>query len=98
MPRDLLILLVALVVAVVGGLLTVRGRSKERPSWPFRLYVALFRRSNLPALKQYGESRTHASTREQFLIAAFIWFFVLFVVGQVFFGCSLRTGQGFMCS
>ena len=98
MPRDVLIFIVAMLVAVVGGMLTVRRSSEDQLSWPFRLYVLLFRRSNVSALKKYGETRVRASIREQFLVAVFVWFFVLFGIGQAFFGCSLRTGQGFMCS
>ena len=98
MPRDILLFLVVLPIAIIAGLLTVRGSSEERPTWPVRLYISLFRSANVSILRRYGDSRVRSSYREQFLVAVFVWFFVLFMFAQAFFGCSARTGQGFMCS
>jgi len=98
MPRDILLFLVVFPIAIVLGWLTTRGASPERPTWPVRLYISLFRSASVSVLRRYGESRTQSSRREQLLAAVFVWFFVLFVLAQFFFGCSARTGQGFMCS
>ena len=90
--RDIVILLVATLVGVVGGSLTVHCSSSDAPAWPLRLYLAAFRHSSVPRLRQYAASRTVVTKREQLLVACFVWFFIAFGVGAVFFGCSYRLG------
>ena len=77
------------IIAAIGGLILAAITRifcvQSVFTWPMRLYLWLFRNSHgLPALRRYGESRTHAKFREQFVVSWFVWFFILFGL-MVFF-------------
>lgn len=84
--RELAILAVAFAVGMLGGYLGVRRTPPEKLAWPMRLQLLISRLGRLPARQQ------EASRREQFLAAFFAWFFIAFVAGILFFGCTRRMG------
>jgi hypothetical protein len=69
---------------------TVAGAAPESPVWPVRVYIYLFRTSNVPWFRRYAGSRTSFPRREQFLTSFFIWFFIFFVIAIFAFECNRR--------
>lgn len=86
--RDVQIFLGSAALALgLAWLFTPRSESAA-PTWPIRVYLSLFRASAIPGLARYANERAKYPRREQFLAILFVWFFVLFVVGEFAFGCG----------
>ena len=90
--RDILTLLEATLIGMVGGILTVRGVSAETLTWPTRFHLAAFGHSSVERLRRYGASQNAVAKRKQLVLACFVWFFITFAIGLTLFGCSHRLG------
>ncbi|MES2070274.1 MAG: hypothetical protein V4488_08000 [Pseudomonadota bacterium] len=90
-PRDVQLLLAAAIVGIfVGAIHAMLGRI-DSPIWPVRLYLVLLRYRQPESLRKYAASRTEFTWREQFMAAAFIWFFMAFIGMGFLFGCGRKT-------
>jgi len=74
--REVQLLLGSIALGLIAGALTVARARPESPAWPVQLYLILLRSSNVPRYRQYASSRTTFSLKEQFVITAFVWFFI----------------------
>jgi hypothetical protein len=68
------------IAAIVAGVLT-RGPDPAEPGWAVRIYMLLFRASNIPQLRDVPSKRTRFPRREAFLATWFLLFFAIFFVG-----------------
>jgi len=84
MPSELMVFFVAAVGATVVALLTEYRSVSNAPNWAVEFYLGLLRATWLPPLRRYSEKRTTATSRERFLAAWFLSFFLIFLVGVFF--------------
>jgi hypothetical protein len=82
------LMLTLLITGILAGAIHAMLGRIDSPIWPVRLYLALFRYRQPEVLRRYAASRSKFAWREQFMAAAFVWFFIAFS-GLIFFlGCS----------
>ena len=77
-PNDVLIFILSGVLGVLVGFFHARKGNVEKPIWPIKLYLMIIG-NHVLTLRKYADSRNHFMFREQFMAAAFIWFFIIFV-------------------
>jgi len=80
-PPDGILALIAAVVAVIPAWLMTRSLDPTRPGWAVRVYLALFRTSEIKPLRDVSATRTRYPVREAFLATWFLLFFLIFGVG-----------------
>jgi len=89
-PRDALIFLACVALALVLAWLSVRKARPDESPFAIRIYLFMMEVSNIPSLKEYAASHKQHSRREQFLASAFVWFFIFFVIAIFMFDCPKR--------
>jgi hypothetical protein len=80
-PADAKVALIAAVLALVPALLMRRSLDPSQPGWAVRVYLSLFRTSEVPTLRDAASRRSRFPVREAFLATWFLLFFVLFGIG-----------------
>jgi hypothetical protein len=78
LPAEIYIFLLAVVLGVVIGYIHACQGTSTNPIWPIKVYLGFFK-LHVHTLRKYASTRTTFTFREQFMAAAFIWFFVLFL-------------------
>lgn len=91
LPRDVWLLVGSALLGVVIGAVHARIGSETSPVWPVRLYLFILTFNQPKWVSGYAKSRNRFAWREQFMASSFIWFFFLFILAIVLFGCGGRT-------
>ena len=81
MPPDAILALIAAVGAVIPARLMTRTLDPARPGWAVRVYLTLFRASEVKRLRDVPATRTSYPVREAFLATWFLLFFLIFGIG-----------------
>jgi len=83
------ILLISILASLVIAYFHAKLGKLERPNWPIILLNAWIQWMNIHGLKNFGEKRTIYFFREQYMSAAFVWFwisaFILIVIFRFVF-------------
>ena len=92
-PRDVWLFLGAILGGALLAKLTLKNFDEKNPVWPVAIYLQLI--SNIDFLgfsikTGYDKKRKIFPYREQFVTSWFIWFFVLFILLVIFFGCGRK--------
>jgi len=80
-PPDGKVALIAAVVALVPAWFSTRSPDPTQPGWAVRVYLQLFRSSDIPFLTGAAVRRKRFPVREAFLATWFLSFFVIFGFG-----------------
>jgi hypothetical protein len=80
-PPDAKIAIVAAVVALIPAWISTRSLDPTQPGWAVRVYLELFRGSNLPPAQAAASRRDRLAVREAFLATWFLSFFAIFGFG-----------------
>ena len=78
-PKDVILFVIAGILGVLAGYIHSKFGDKNNPIWPVKLYLELFKHSQPKILKNYAGSRNSFKYREQFMVASFVWFFIIFI-------------------
>ena len=81
MPADAVLAILAGLIAAPAAWASTRMLEPSRPGWAVRLYLRLFRSSDIPALENAAKTRDKFPRREAFLATFFLLFFGLFLLG-----------------
>ena len=81
LPADGVLAVAAALPAGISAWLLTRTSSPDRPALAVRVYLLIFRTSDVPKLQDYARSRSQFPRREAFLATWFVLFFCLFLIG-----------------
>ena len=81
MPQDAKVAIVAAVVALIPAWISTRSLDATQPGRAVRLYLELFRSSNVSPVQEAASQRDRFPVREAFLATWFLSFFAIFGFG-----------------
>ena len=79
-PPEILAVLTSAVLGFAVAGIHVSFSTPDRPIWPIKLYLIILKTNQPKNLKTYAISRSKFRWREQFMAAAFIWFFIFLIL------------------
>jgi len=84
MPCEIILLIASAIIGVAVGYIHAKLGKEYNPVWPIKLYLSLFRQS-IGFFRKYADKRHSFQFREQFMAAAFVWFFIIFIISLMVF-------------
>ena len=81
MPTDAKVAIFAAVVALIPAWLSTRSLGPTQPGWAVRVYLGLFRSTEIPPVQDAASRRSRFPVREAFLATWFLSFFAIFGFG-----------------
>ena len=92
-PREAWLFLCAIFGSLILAVVALKDFDEKNPVWTVAIYMHLISSIDFLGLSiktGYDKKRKIFPYREQFLTSWFVWFFVLFVLLVIFFGCGRK--------